>query len=393
MINVTKPIISVIVAIYQVDKYLDKCLSSLISQSYRNLQIILVDDGSFDNSSFICNKYAQMDNRVEVYHKTNGGLVSARKFGIEKAKGSYIAFVDGDDYVDEDMYDILLATILETNADFVTSGYKDVTNGRVSKNENVNSFECVVKTDFDRCNLIDASFFGRRRDRLIKPSIWSKLFKFEFIKECYSYVPDKQDYGEDLICLYCCLLKCHKVVSISTSSYNYTVRKGSLSNIEKEDLFFNELRLYNVLCDINKKQFNSLEDNYMYMWIREKVKNLMVKTADSNTQFGMVQYYIKDISKIEQKKVVLYGLGTVGMNYLSQLINYASCNVVGVIDKNWEKKKMSFVDVYPPENITNLEFDFVVIALYDELDARDAKERLVSNGVDPLKIIWDRPCI
>ena len=100
-------LISVIVPVYNVESYLEKCIDSIIHQTYKNLEIILVDDGSTDNSGKICDVYKEKDSRIKVIHKQNRGLSSARNCGLEIAKGEYIGFVDGDDYIAEDMYALL----------------------------------------------------------------------------------------------------------------------------------------------------------------------------------------------------------------------------------------------------------------------------------------------
>ena len=110
-------LITVIVPIYNVDAYLDRCIKSIINQTYRNLQIILVDDGSNDKSPKICDDYASIDSRIEVIHQINGGLVSARKAGLNRAIGNYIGFVDGDDYVECDMFLKLYNKLIEYDVD------------------------------------------------------------------------------------------------------------------------------------------------------------------------------------------------------------------------------------------------------------------------------------
>ena len=127
-------LISVIVPIYNVEKYLDKCIECLVNQTHKNLEIILVDDGSPDNSPSICDKWAQKDNRIQVIHKKNGGVSSARNAGLDAALGDYIGFLDADDYVDADMYEVMLREILENHADAAgcgmvresPNGYKEV---------------------------------------------------------------------------------------------------------------------------------------------------------------------------------------------------------------------------------------------------------------------------
>lgn len=111
--------ISVIIPIYNVEQYLSQCLDSIINQTYTNLEIILINDGSTDNSEKICNQYKLLDPRIIVIHKTNGGLSDARNTGIKIATGDYISFVDADDFIDKNMYTILFQKINTTNADII----------------------------------------------------------------------------------------------------------------------------------------------------------------------------------------------------------------------------------------------------------------------------------
>lgn len=106
--------LSVIVPIYNVEKFLRRCIDSIINQSYSNLEIILVDDGSPDNCGKICDEYAALDNRIKVIHQANGGLSAARNIGIDSATGEYVAFIDSDDYIASNMYDEMIS-LMETN--------------------------------------------------------------------------------------------------------------------------------------------------------------------------------------------------------------------------------------------------------------------------------------
>ena len=115
-------LISIIVPVYNVELYLNECINSIRNQTYKNLEIILIDDGSTDNSGKICDEYAKIDSRIVVIHKENKGVTSARKVGVEIANGKYIGFVDSDDYIDKEMYKNMLKKILETDADFIDCG-------------------------------------------------------------------------------------------------------------------------------------------------------------------------------------------------------------------------------------------------------------------------------
>ena len=115
----TEPLISVIIPVYNVEEYLDKCIQSVLNQTYHNLQVVLVDDGSKDKSGEICDKYAKLDPRIQVIHQTNAGVSAARNVGLDTALGDYIAFVDGDDWIYQRMYEHLYGLMLQYEADIV----------------------------------------------------------------------------------------------------------------------------------------------------------------------------------------------------------------------------------------------------------------------------------
>lgn len=114
--------ISVVVPVYKVEKYLERCINSVLSQSYKDLEVILVDDGSPDKCGKICDEYAKKDDRVKVIHKENGGQSSARNIGIQEAKGQYISFIDSDDYLEKNAYETLIKVATTTNADITEGG-------------------------------------------------------------------------------------------------------------------------------------------------------------------------------------------------------------------------------------------------------------------------------
>ena len=115
--------ISIIVPVYNVEKYLDKCLQTIVGQTYSDLEIILVNDGSTDNSGTKCDDWAKRDNRIKVFHKNNGGLMSAWKYGFEKATGYYIGFVDSDDWIDFNMFEVLLMASIDNEAELVVCNF------------------------------------------------------------------------------------------------------------------------------------------------------------------------------------------------------------------------------------------------------------------------------
>lgn len=123
--------ISVIVPIYNVEKYLPTCLNSIINQTYKNLEILLINDGSSDNSGEICENYAKMDNRIHVFHKRNEGVSSARNLGIDLSVGDFISFVDPDDFLDLNLYEIVISNMEKYNADIICFNCYDVINEKL----------------------------------------------------------------------------------------------------------------------------------------------------------------------------------------------------------------------------------------------------------------------
>lgn len=120
-------LISVIVPIYNVEEYLDRCVNSIVNQTYRNIEILLIDDGSKDNSGKISDERAKKDDRIRVFHKENGGLSDARNYGIERAKGAIYSFIDSDDYVDEKFIEIMYENMIATGSQISAVGYKKFT--------------------------------------------------------------------------------------------------------------------------------------------------------------------------------------------------------------------------------------------------------------------------
>lgn len=190
--------ISVIIPVYNVEKYLDRCVNSVLNQTYKNLEIILVDDGSPDNSGLICDKYAELDNRVIVIHKTNGGLSSARNAGLEVAKGEYIGFVDSDDWIEKDMYEYLYKLIQIYDCDYssinmmITKEENCLVNEKkecikVMRNEELYHYFFRVSTYNIHYCVCDKLF---KKNVISKFRFWEGMrfedidFNFKILKEC-----------------------------------------------------------------------------------------------------------------------------------------------------------------------------------------------------------------
>lgn len=180
------PKVSIIVPIYNVEKYLDKCINSLLNQSLKEIEIILVDDGSPDNSGKIAEKYAIKDNRISVVHQQNMGLGPARNTGVDLATGEYIAFVDSDDWVDVDMYSHLYKEAIKTNADIVVGGHCEMMND-ITKSKKVHPLSGFVYKNKEEILKVRKNFFGQYYNDEIGSSFpksaWRSIYRHQIIKD------------------------------------------------------------------------------------------------------------------------------------------------------------------------------------------------------------------
>ena len=231
-------LISVIVPIYKVEPYLRQCVDSIINQTYKNLEIILVDDGSPDGCPQICDDYAAKDTRVKVIHKENGGLSSARNAGLDIASGDYIAFVDSDDFLVETMYQDLLEVAESHDADVTAcDAFEIVGENRVAYSKNNEEITVINKTEDFFLHIVDPFPW-------IRFEVWNKLFK----KKILSKIRFKEgQIYEDMYFDRLVFSHSSVVVHLSKSLYCYRLnRKGSTNSTFKSNrfCFFDEINSY-----------------------------------------------------------------------------------------------------------------------------------------------------
>ena len=231
--NMQDTVISVIVPIYKVAEYLQECIESILQQTYKNLEIILVDDGSPDESGDICDSYAKEDSRIKVIHKKNGGLVSSRKAGCEIATGQYITFVDGDDKIAPNMYEEMLSWAGE-DTDIIISDFYAWKEGNVEPinqhiKEGVYTGNCLNAELKSHALCYNEYFsFG------ILPSVCNKLYRRELYIPIQMRVPDRICLGEDASCTYPCIMRAQKVIYKKVPFYYYRVRETSMTRTWKK---------------------------------------------------------------------------------------------------------------------------------------------------------------
>lgn len=240
-----KGLISIIVPVYKAEEYLDRCVESLVNQTYTNLEIILVDDGSPDNSGKLCDEWALKDKRIKVIHKENGGVSSARNVGLKAATGEYISFVDSDDYMNESYMECI--SLFDENIDLITFDYEDDLGNKKSIN--------IKKSIVLKNELLEKIFPWNG-------SIWNRIYRKSIISKYNLKFDENIKYGEDLIFLINYINKIeNKIMYISKNFYHYSYNPNSATNSKNTDLeYFDTVNLaFNKI----KNKSNSLINSYI----------------------------------------------------------------------------------------------------------------------------------
>ena len=254
-------IVSIIIPVYNAKKYLANTLDSVIKQTYKNLEIILVNDGSTDNSKDICESYAKIDKRIKVINKENGGVSSARNYGLALAKGEYISFIDSDDFLVTDMIETLVNDIQNTNAEIAVCGYWHVTEEEYQKIRRTAINEEFVNVEV----LVNPIKYYYSKKYM--PNIWNKIFKKDLIKNIQS--DDTIHYGEDFLFCALAFIKAKKATYRDSKKYFYIKREDGLSMSQGSLEFWNgyaksKKMLYDklLLIDANKNLLNGVWKEY-----------------------------------------------------------------------------------------------------------------------------------
>lgn len=254
------PKVSIIIPAYNIAPYLERCLESVRCQTYKELQIIIIDDGSRDQTGQIADTLAEKDKRFRVIHKENGGVSAARKTGLEQADGEYIGFVDGDDYIEPEMYEKLIGLAVEYDADIAHCGYQMVFPDRVDLYHGTKQLK-VQDTYTGVKDLLEGN--------LVEPGLWNKIYRRKLFNQI-NY-DENIVINEDLLLNYFLFHRSEKAVFIDVPYYHYMVRKNSASTSD-----WNEHKIKDpvyVLETMYKSETESelkkiINNRYIYQMVR-----------------------------------------------------------------------------------------------------------------------------
>lgn len=255
--------VSVIIPVYNVEKFIIRCVESVINQTYENIEIIIVDDGSTDNCPKLCDESAVQDNRIKVIHKENGGLTSARIAGLNSAVGEFILFVDSDDYIEKNMIELMVDEIEKNYCDLVMCSYF------LDNKDGIKPISLNINGSFDEQSKIVSSYIETIlscvRGKIKLPGfMWVRLFKREFIEDSF-FVSEREYFTEDDIFNIKYALKCNKISIIDVPLYHYCFNENSLSNSYRKNKFDMLIHRADYICDYLKRQRLSVSNDRIIM--------------------------------------------------------------------------------------------------------------------------------
>lgn len=359
---------SVIVTIYNMEEYLNKCIDSILAQTYDGFEVILIDDKSTDSSGIICDQYEKRDSRIKVVHKIkNEGLVNARKTGVEIATGDYVVYVDADDWVEKKMLQCFYSAIMRSDADIiVANGKREYSDKSIKIRNRVEAgyYEGERLENELYCKML---YYGKFTSYGVLQYVWGKAYKYNLILEEQSKVDSRITNGEDVACVYPCILRAKSVEVIENIIYHYRSRNDSMTNITDVSFFNNIFILYNYL----NNRFGEFEN-------AEQMRGQLLFYIMSTVRYGardalgilLYNKYSFEIGKIPfNSKIVLFGTKERG-EYLCQQLN--SLQYCKVVRKFFEEEFSDNEDF-----LHDTEYDYIVV-----YDGEAIKECILSKYGD-----------
>ena len=376
--------VSIVVPVYNAEKYLDQCVTSIMGQTYRHLEIILVNDGSTDHSLEICRKYAETDERITVVEQINQGVVKARKTGVEAATGDFIGWADADDWMESGYIEGLVRLQEESNADIVAAThFHDIgSDSRLIKN-GVNIGIYDIKQILP-VMLYTGEFF----EYGITPQLYTKLFRADILKKTQFMVADNIIAGDDAAVVYPSLLMAEKVCVSNITGYHYVQHPASITKTGFSDEPARIRMLIEYLNDIFRKAGVSEWMNHQLATYENYM--LALRQIDIFDAADSEKILVPYGGFRENDRLVIYGAGVLGQKIYHYLEADGRVKLTGWLDKNYEVyRKQGFgVDSSDLLSKVNLEFDYIVIANITESVAMMMKDFLLASGVAEEKIRW-----
>ncbi len=352
--------VSIIVPVYNVAEYLDQCILSILGQTYHQLEIVLVDDGSTDASGEICDRYREQDNRIVVIHKVNEGLVKARKTAISRATGKYVCYVDGDDWIESDLIECMLWDMKRTNGDMVVSGY--YRNSEHADQKTANRLEEGI---YDVDTIIPMMLYtGEFYEFGVSQFVWAKLFRRDVLFRVQMQVDDRIFCGEDVAVTYPYILQVCRLYCSDYCGYHYRQRMNSMTNVVDGKGFMGNKVLLSYLRHVFSCSTYAHE---LYGQLNQYAKNLFLTRQIECLDTPDEQMLLRPFGGIgKNARVIIYGAGKLGQSIYFYLKRLSYIEIVDWLDKNHLLYENLQYHVNSPEQLKAYHensYDFIIIAV------------------------------
>ncbi len=391
-------ILSVIIPVYNKEKDIDECIGSVVNQTYNNLDIILVDDGSTDNSGIICDKWEKKDKRIRVIHQKNKGMIGARHVGLLQAKGDYSIFIDADDFINVSAYEDLMKIALSNDADLVTSGcYRYWSKDKMQKDICSRVDEGLYDTKEIIAEKIFPIMLWEKKNNVwaIDPSLCMKVVKKEFYLNQYRKIEKHNfSFGEDSAIIYPAILNMSRIYITHNCYYYHRQRQtnDAAAYIRDKEFPKNLFLFYQYMYDIFSKTVyaSSLIHQLDMVYIKSAALLSLrypVCSGQQEPQNVLVPkkriYLFPFVNVPKGSRIVLYGAGKIGKQFYEQLMALRYFASVMWVDQDYKIKQ----NVENPKAAKPKDFDYIVIAIKDCVTSNLIKTQLVSSGWNSAKII------
>lgn len=387
-----KPLVSVIVPVYNTEKYLPRCIESIQQQTYSNMEIILVNDGSTDESGRLCDDYNKRDTRIHVIHRSNGGIIAAKKTGLAQCHGEYVMFVDSDDWIEKELLEIMVVQMFENHCSLVCSNvFMDKGDGTIEKR---NGIPCGVYETDKICR--DLFYYKDTQQYGVLPYSVAKLFPRSMLQEVMGKIGSDIRYAEDKAIVFGFVFQNIKVCFTNAIGYHYCIRSNSACHVENPDFLVELTSFYKYA----RKLFELHKECNFLLWqlgryLMDEVKytvNYRLGLTGNGRSLYEVSYELDpSVFQMNEENVILYGAGRVGADYHKKLVDCMKFRLCGWVDKNYEKCRQNGLDVQPVEYLQNIAYDYILVAVNNEKVFCEIKEELKGTGVIENKIIWGKP--
>lgn len=377
--------LSIVVPVYNTKQYLNDCLQSIVRQTYTNIEILIVDDGSTDGSDEVCKMFAGRDDRILYIRQENKGLIGARRTGVEHASGEFLMFVDSDDWIEDGMASFLAEQI--QGADMATSGvYYETRPGMVT--EYLDQYAAEEYDGAQKEYLLKTMLYDMDSDTLqrLTPWIWNKLYRTGIARQVYQNLETDNSFAEDGVFLYNYLLISGAVKICHPCFYHYRYREDSMFHGGNP----------NMLSDINKAYLallpgfgrHQLKDSLLPQ-LQRWVSVTAVMAVNGGMGFSQqiqIPEFMLDTDGLKGKRIVLYGAGKAGKDYFRQLTKMGY-EIVLWVDSNGSEEG----NVRKPQDILSVEYDIILTAVSRPEYVESIRNLLQGFGIGEEKMIWRQP--